>query len=206
MEHGWYDLRDNFPQKIKRRYSRLVALLEIVEEEFVELRKLKKQLEGSAAARVKAEMPNVAIDSASLGAFIEQEPLVQELDVSIAAILGCELDQARSEGVLDLRIRVLASSGVKTVENLRELLKRYQKELLAYVADCQPLWARTAPMGTTYEKGICLFHLGMMLIAADSRLRQAIQELGVDLVQSPQSIDEQSRIAMRLLDRTIAGQ
>jgi putative GTP pyrophosphokinase len=183
MEHDWYDLKDRFPPTVKRKFYRLAALLEIAEQEFVDIRKSKKQHQNAAMAMVEAEVPNVAISPASLRAFIEQERLVEQLDIKIVSLLERELSGQIFDGSLNVRTRLLAVVGVKTIEDLRAGLKKYGNATIEYVAACAPLWLNSGRSGAHYEKGICLFHYSMMLLAerGDEALRKLMDELEFNL-------------------------
>jgi putative GTP pyrophosphokinase len=39
IEHEWYDLKDAYPENVKRRFYRTAALLELAESEFLDIRK-----------------------------------------------------------------------------------------------------------------------------------------------------------------------
>ena len=41
IEHEWYDLKDAYPDKVKRRFYRIAALLELAESEFLNLKKIR---------------------------------------------------------------------------------------------------------------------------------------------------------------------
>ncbi len=71
MEHSWYDLRGDSPEKVKRRYARLAALLEIAEDEFQDLRKLQRDFKESTELRLKAGVS--AINAGSSGTLIDQD-------------------------------------------------------------------------------------------------------------------------------------
>jgi ppGpp synthetase/RelA/SpoT-type nucleotidyltranferase len=178
MEHDWYDLKDLFPPAVKRKFYRLAALLELAEQEFVEIRKSKRQHERVAFARVEAEMSNVAVDVASLRAFIEQEQLVGRLDLEIARILGRDLSSRITDEILHLRVRMLSEAGLKTVEDVRSTLRQYEAAIPQYVQECSHLTQRRS----IYERGVSLFQFSIMLFAkqGEARLRTLMDELNLD--------------------------
>jgi len=201
MEHDWYDLKDRFPPSIKRRFYRLAALLELAEQEFVEIRNSKKQHENAAFARVEAEVPIVPIDSLSLRAFIEQEPLVEEADLDIANLLHFEVADDVSEDALIMRSRLLTEAGFKTIEDVRAGLKRYGPAIRQYVEKCLPVWPRRPD--STYQKGISLFHLACMLFSSrgEAAFRNLLDELDVQF-RDDFELKKQLEVAKQVLAET----
>ena len=62
IEHDWYDLKENYPNEIKRRFYRLTALLELAEAEFIDLRNSRIQLQKSVTVRVEANILDLSIE------------------------------------------------------------------------------------------------------------------------------------------------
>src|SRR5208283_4690096 len=73
IEHEWYDLKDGYPREIKRRFSRLIALLEVAEAEFIEIRKLRKQTENSVGILVEALILDLLLDQVSIRSLVEKD-------------------------------------------------------------------------------------------------------------------------------------
>jgi putative GTP pyrophosphokinase len=206
MEHDWYDMKEKFPAPVKRRFYRLAALLEIAEQEFVEIRKLKKQLENVAAARVEAEIPTVPIDEASLRAILSQELLVAELDIAIALILGGTLSGEYSDRFMHVQVQLLAVAQLKTVEELRAALKKYNRAILDYVEQSRELWrAAFQSKPQVIEKGVCVFQLAFMLVAAKGAgfLREAM--VSMDMQIPPHYLEPQVEIAQRVIAERAAS-
>jgi putative GTP pyrophosphokinase len=88
IEHPWYDLKDAFLDDIKRRFARMAALLEIAESEFLSLKKIQSDYVLAVGVQVETNVPDVPVDPVSLKTFIEQEPLVGEIDTVLASIIG----------------------------------------------------------------------------------------------------------------------
>jgi putative GTP pyrophosphokinase len=61
----WYDLKDAYPNDVKRRFSIIAALFELAGREFVEIRKLRADYGRSFALQVEANFPDVPVDFAS---------------------------------------------------------------------------------------------------------------------------------------------
>ncbi len=133
IEHPWYDLKDAFPDNIKRRFARIAALLEIAEEEFRHLRKLQSDYQQSVAVQVEADVTDLPVDAVSLKSFIEHEPLVAEIDQQISSIRGRPIGSVLSDRFAQRRAGSAVWVGMKTLRDVRNYLMRYRKALLAFV-------------------------------------------------------------------------
>jgi len=58
--------------------------LEIAESEFLDIRKARTQYEKSVEVRVLTKAPDIAVDAVSLRTFVEQDPILSEIDRAIA--------------------------------------------------------------------------------------------------------------------------
>ncbi len=164
IEHDWYDLKDAYPKEVKRRFYRLAALLEIAESEFRDLRNSKTQYKRSVEVQVGANVPDLPVNAVSLKSFIEQEPLVEEIDRSIASLWGVGVSKALPDKLVELMSGVANLAGMVSLSNLRDSLTKYRAGILEYVQRCRKFWPEppsSAPVG----KGISIINLAMMLIS-----------------------------------------
>jgi putative GTP pyrophosphokinase len=152
IEHEWYDLKESFPDSIKRRFSRLAALIEIADAEFLEIRKVRIDYQRSVAVQVEAEIPGLLVDPVSVRAFIDQEPLVRQLDERIGALLRLELRDSVLEKGIELRAMAANLAGLHTLHILRRAIKQYEVGILEYVDRCLGrVW--TTPTRSTHLEG-----------------------------------------------------
>ena len=117
IEHEWYDLRDAYPDEVKRRFSIIAALFELAGREFVDIRKSKAQYERAVALQVEAGVPDIPVDAVSLRTFIEQEPIVSELDGIMASALGFSLDAPQNDAALETRSKLVNLVGIKKLQD-----------------------------------------------------------------------------------------
>jgi putative GTP pyrophosphokinase len=178
IEHDWYDLEDAFPAQIKRRFARMAALLEVAESEFLELRKKRSEYQRSIAVQIEANVSGVPIDAVSLRSYIEQDALVAKIDQAIAVARGFSAVSAHAQAI-DSALKITSRAGLKTVEDLRSSLTRYENAISEYVEQCRP-YLLPPFAGTALPKGYCVYLLGVMLIgsAEGEDLSQAIQDAG----------------------------
>lgn len=189
IEHEWYDLKDGYPDAIRRRFSRQAALLEIAESEFLSLRDLK----------VQAEASDLPVEDISLKMLISQEAIVERMDKAIASILGFQL-LASPGPTLDRTLRAATLAGLTSLHTLRKSLGQYEQGVLEYVERCREYW-RPRP-GAQLRGGICIFHLAMMLLATEGegKLHEAMEKIGVARA-TPGRITGQVAVARQVVAR-----
>jgi hypothetical protein len=164
IEHEWYDLREAYPAEIKRRFARLVALFEIADNEFLEIRDRRARYERSVTLRVEAKAPNIPVDAVSLKAFIEQEPLVAEIDNQIGPIMGLPFGNELLDVTLDLRSKALKLAGLTTLQDVREKLNKYKTAILEFVSRCKNENVWVQGRGSRLQRGVATYHLAYLLV------------------------------------------
>jgi putative GTP pyrophosphokinase len=165
IEHEWYDLKEAYPDEVKRRFSIIAALFELAGREFVDIRKSKAQYERSVALQVEAGVPDIPVDGVSLRTFTEQEPIVGEIDNAVSSALGFVMAPTLSDSVLEVRSRLANFVGITKLEDLRSFLKFYRFSIPEFMKRCRAEAWPNAPKSPTFEKGVCIYQLTLLLAA-----------------------------------------
>jgi ppGpp synthetase/RelA/SpoT-type nucleotidyltranferase len=183
MEHEWYDLKDAYPAKVKRRFYRIAALLELAESEFLDIRNRRKEYERSVAVRVEANVLDLPIDVVSLKSFIEQEPIVASIDGSLARVMGRRLEAKVGDAWIERRASGLKFIGLTKLQELRDSLEQFKNAIPEYVDRCrrEKVWQMTG-VGIL-PKGISIYHLSGMLVSL--RGKEAIVKFWTELGPAP---------------------
>jgi ppGpp synthetase/RelA/SpoT-type nucleotidyltranferase len=163
IEHEWYDLRDAYPTDVKRRFSIIAALFELAGREFVDIRKLRADYGRAVALQVEAKFPDVPVDAVSLRTFIEQEPLVGEIDAAVASVLNMTLAGSITDAVLEYRSKAVSFAGLNRLQDLRIALGKFQKAIPLYAEICGREVLPGYPRAPVAERGISLYHLASLL-------------------------------------------
>jgi putative GTP pyrophosphokinase len=197
IEHPWYDLKEAFPSEIRRRFARMAALLEIAESEFLALRKVQSDYIESVRVRVAAAVPTVTLDAVSLRLFIQQEPIVRRIDKRLAFLSGRVLSEELTDRAVSAWLRLLASAGISTVEQLRELITQRAEWVTEYFEECiKRVWQRD-PSRSPMQIGVCLAQLAIFqlcLIGPEPALR-AITQITAKAPEREIEIGQQVEIA-----------
>lgn len=200
IEHDWYDLRDAFPDDIKREFSRLKALLEIAESNFIALRKSRASYERSVAIQVEARLPQLALDAVSLKSLIEQDEIILEVDKAVVSILGAELVESLSAATIELRLKAATLAGLRDLQGVREAVGRYRDAIIEYVERCRKFWI--VPPETKVGRGISIIPLGILLSGRQGEecAAEAMASLGVTIAFNA-NIRPQFEVIQKILKR-----
>jgi putative GTP pyrophosphokinase len=163
IEHEWYDLKEAFPEDIKRRFSRISAVLEVAGSEFSELRRKRDNYTKSIELQVETNVSNIPLDAISFRSLLA-ESWLSEADVEVAAAFGRSKAE-QQEGPSNFTLQALKTLGVATVEQVRTLLDRHRASLKAFVTEYRTLPTDKAPTDV-FPRGISLFYLVVMLLAS----------------------------------------
>lgn len=131
LQHAWaeiehelgYKSRQAVPREIRRRLSRLTAILELADEEFALLRIGLTNYEEDVPQRISAAPQLVGIDQASLVAFVKSSRRVKELNRRIASAVGAKLVTS-AEHVSSL-IHNLRYVGLNSIADVDTLLQEF---------------------------------------------------------------------------------
>jgi ppGpp synthetase/RelA/SpoT-type nucleotidyltranferase len=180
IEHEWYDLKDAYPNDVKRRFSIIAALFELAGREFVEIRKLRADYGRSVALQVEAMVPDIPVDAVSLRTFIEQEPLVKEIDAAVASGLAMTLASTLTDSALEYRSKAVTFAGFSKLQDLRAALRKFQNVIPIYAERCRrEVWPES-PKTSAAERGICLYQLASLLTASqgEEKITALFEALG----------------------------
>jgi putative GTP pyrophosphokinase len=161
MEHEWYDLREAYPEEVKRKFSQLAALLQLAESQFVDIRKSRTQYEQSVAVRIGAKVLDLPVNAVSLKSFIEQDPLVAQIDQEISAIVHLPLGVELTDRFAERRALSAILAGMTKLQDVHDSLAKFRSAVISYVRrrEQEPEVGRLLP-------GVSIQHLSNMLVYA----------------------------------------
>jgi ppGpp synthetase/RelA/SpoT-type nucleotidyltranferase len=204
MEHEWYDLRDAYPDEIRRRFSRVMGVFELVEAEFIDLKKKRSDYQRSVDVRIQAEVPDLSVDAVSLRSLIVQDGHVAELDRAVSTRIRARLVEVVNDGYMERLSKAARIAGLSTVNQVRGFLKKYSEALPEYAA----LWLASSLKGRQRKttrvamRGISVFYMTTLLIAArgEDQLRDALERT-YGILPGPEEITARAAAAATLLSK-----
>ncbi|MBX3198918.1 MAG: hypothetical protein KF894_12365 [Labilithrix sp.] len=180
LEHAWaeiehdlgYKATEAVPAVVRRRLNRLAGLLELADQEFCAIRRDLESYADALPARIEAAAAPVQLDRFSLVALLDCAE-VNALDCAIARVL--EKDLGEEPFYPDYLLKMLASSGVRTVADARAGVERHQDAIAAmvkpYFAFAWETWQLSPDRMARVFRGYSLFFLAHVEVLRTSTLR-----------------------------------
>lgn len=176
MNHDWYDLQDSYPVEIKRRFSRMRALLEVAESEFLTLRDKRNDYQKSLGVRIEAGVTGIPIDAVSLKSFIEQDPTVAKVDGTVTAIRKRPLSISVNERLAEALVDLFKDAKLNRFEDLVAELNKFEGAIVELTKLTQPFAAPKMETPKTI-KGVSLVYLCILRVAKDGGSQKALAML-----------------------------
>jgi putative GTP pyrophosphokinase len=138
LQHSWAEIEHDIgykgkfsiPDIVKRRFSRIAALLETADIEFVRLRKDLTNYEHNIKKEIASDPANVDINKASLISFINTNKDLQKADKAVSEFLNINLTflNIRMEHVIAL----MQFANILNIHDLNELYKNNLNCIIEY--------------------------------------------------------------------------
>jgi putative GTP pyrophosphokinase len=218
LQHAWAEIEHDLgyksaaavPPAVRRRFSRLAGLLELADDEFLAIKSDLRRHREEVTARVRSGSVDVALDSDSLLAVLE-EPAVAALDVQVAAYLHVET--TAEPFYPDYLLAMLAEVGVARVHEVRQAVEagpHLEGLLPAYFSFAREAFGLTRAKIGEVKRGYGLLFLAHRALARSHDLEVALVEeatrffVGLDYPNAP---DEGRRVAIEFVNmvRSPAG-
>lgn len=177
LQHAWAEIEHDLgyksqaavPRAIRRQFSRLAGILELVDDTFVTIRQDIGQYQDTTQSAIGAGGFGIEINQDSLSAFVGSSPRIAELDQLIARDRNTTVQHYVDKQFLGHQAEQLVALGFQSIEDLSnyleqhgELLARFAERWLA-LADGVGRTGRVAvPIGITlYYAGALRYAQGM---------------------------------------------
>ena len=180
LEHAWaeiehdlgYKAREEIPLVVRRRLSRLAGLLELADQEFGAIRTDLQSYARALPKQIEAAGATVPLDGFSLLALLDCAE-VRALDAGISSALHKELGE--EPFYPDYLLRMLAASGIRTIEDARRGVVAHDRAVTAmvkpYFALTEELWQLSPARMARIPRGYSLFFLAHVQVLRSSTLR-----------------------------------
>lgn len=161
LQHAWaeiehdlgYTAPEAIPRTIRRRFSRMAALLETADEEFMRIRDELTEYAAEVEKDIVEKPSEVLLDKISLTAFIEQDVIVRRMDKQMVDYVGGVIEDADDRWLNNL-VAYLQSLGIQGIEELKTALAKRERVVL------QQFKIRLKDQHReTVRRGISLLHL-----------------------------------------------
>jgi GTP pyrophosphokinase len=178
LQHAWAEIEHDLgyktaaavPREIRRQFSRLAGILELVDQEFLDVRNALARYEESMPRRIADEPNEVLIDKASLRAFVDGNKLVEELDDQIGACAGGFVHEAADE-LIERHVAGLLAVGITTIAELETALRTHASVIKAFAEK----WLTGHKGGVT--QGASIMYVAYVIIGESGDERLALDYL-----------------------------
>lgn len=138
LQHSWAEIEHDIgykgkfsiPNVVKRRFSRIAALLETADIEFVRLKDELSKYEQNIKKEIKDDSSKVPLDKASFISFISTNPNLKKVDTAIAKILN--IDLSIDNTFTEEQISLLRLGGINSIYDLEQLYNKNHSCIIEY--------------------------------------------------------------------------
>lgn len=166
LQHAWaeiehdlgYKSEQEVPREIRRRFSRIAGLFELVDTEFISIKQELARYSRNVRTTIESEPQSVEINKDSLAAFLDT-PLVVDINDQLHRILPT-VEFYSPDATIPYRLQVLNYFDIKTIGQLDAMLRANQAQIIQL--------ARKHFVGNSpaqLSKDVPIFFLGYVLAA-----------------------------------------
>jgi ppGpp synthetase/RelA/SpoT-type nucleotidyltranferase len=171
LQHAWAEIEhdlgykaETIPEPMRRRFSMLAGVLELVDYEFQSLRKELDTYEEKAEKAAKSPATDMALDIATLSSLIRSDETIMALDAAVADSVNRRL-RIRPDGgrTTEHRLSQLRRLGITTISELRVAVEEWKGHMLVFVPKWTERRDRGEPTPGFFPRGIGLYYLFMVM-------------------------------------------
>lgn len=196
LQHAWaeiehdlgYKFKDAVPRLVRRRFSQLASILELVDGNFVDIREEIGDHQAVAKETIEQGGLGIEIDQDSLYAFVQSSKRTKQLDDKIADLRHATVKRGVDAQFLGRSAGALKELGFASVQDLSSYLDRNQELLPKFIEH----WLRLTNGGPSRGRvpvsvpiGITLYYLGALKY---SQVLADGNEVGTEYAQNDQDL------------------
>jgi len=171
LQHTWAEIEHDLgykselevPSHLRRRFSRVAALLEVADIEFASIKKeLSKYKKSTDNYIANNDIQDIEINATTLFSFINQNSIIDNIEKSISRNIGVQHFDNPDSYIIQIWIIRLTSLGIFTIKELESLLWQYSDLVISFATK----WFNYYVFGRdTIIRGLSILYLTYVLIA-----------------------------------------
>lgn len=187
LQHAWAEIEHDLgyksthgvPREVRRQFSRLAALLETADEEFMRIRRDLAAYAERVGGEIDTEPQKVLLDTVSLSTYVSESAVVRRIDDAMMDSVGGAINEEvlsneAFPSLLEVPLRRLMRARIGTVGELEAALNANEGLLVQYFSE----GSDDPDEHPEFVRGVSVFHLGLLLLAKH-RAKEALRdELG----------------------------
>jgi putative GTP pyrophosphokinase len=140
LQHAWAEIEHNLgyrskitvPREIRRRFSRIASILELVDQEFIGLRDDIVGYSETIKAQITNNPEHVEINKDAIAVYLFDSPVARRVDNAISEILGIRLVDQRVPAFYEDLVEISESVGIKTIADLDRALIENERLIMEF--------------------------------------------------------------------------
>jgi ppGpp synthetase/RelA/SpoT-type nucleotidyltranferase len=197
LQHAWAEIEHDLgyksaagvPIHFRRRFSRLAALLEAADEEFMRLKNDLSAYSEEIRVKVKNAAPGVPLDKVTLEIFIKTNELLGSLEATYCQKNKMELLPRTSSDDLELYVEHFKYLGVEHIDSLANVLERHKDHIAQGANRCEQVDYGPEICRGSFEYGWSLWMLIQLLCADKPTLGETIEAFNAIKLWIPDSLE-----------------
>lgn len=188
LQHAWAEIEHDLgyktaaelPRPLRRRFSKLSALLELGDDEFARLREDLDSYRDQMQDQVVAAPAEVQLNAVTISIFVESNEVFRDVEDEIEVASGAPM-VAASTRFLASRVEEMSLVGIRTVGQLQSAISENSPLIHKYaIARLQK--------GRGLMRGVSVFVLAMILMAKLPKLEDTIAAMNSIPISEPDEL------------------
>ncbi|MEC3905750.1 (p)ppGpp synthetase [Tamlana sp. 2201CG12-4] len=143
LQHSWAEIEHDIgykgefaiPSFAKRSFSRIAALLEIADIEFIRLRNQLQEYGENVSENLDKNSESILLDKISLLELVKSNPDIDDIEKSVAKQLNWSYDKSFSfsDNLVEHNLKRISKNPELNITNIKQIqinLKKYKKEII----------------------------------------------------------------------------
>ena len=162
LQHAWAEIEHDLgykseieiPNIVKRKFSRLSGLLELVDDEFVSIKDIISEYIKVLPNKLSEKPAEITIDIDSLKAFILNSQDVIHIENQMRDVFDCPIFEPKSD-TLSMNLDRLKILNIETIEQLSSIYESHKEDILPFLK----MWLDKEHKWTRIHKGVSILYI-----------------------------------------------
>ena len=191
LQHAWAEIEHDLgykstvqvPREIRRRFSRVSGLLELVDQEFIEIRKQLTVYAKNVPAAIEKNPNEVEINNESIASYMSHSEVLARIDAELAVAGGGD-EISSGLQLVGTAVEILTALRMSTIAQADEALKENAELVIAlgreFLKDKKAI----------FSKGIGFLYLSYVVVTKTDRVEEVLEFLNAAHVATPENREE----------------
>jgi putative GTP pyrophosphokinase len=173
LQHAWAEIEHDLgyqskiavPAEVRRRFSRIAGILELVDQEFIGLRDDIVGYSETIKDKIANAPEHVEINKESIAVYLFDSQVARRIDSSIAEIVGIRLVDRRVPAFYEDLVKVCESVGIKTIADLDRALIENERLIMEFSREYDRQYPTGQKSARYLVRGVAIQYASLVLIS-----------------------------------------